>query len=222
MQQPGRMLMIRKRIPNVIMKKYRYLNTVSNKKKLLFFNYGNEYSNLEEVRLLYNEYISKFNIGIEKHNKPLLELKRKQIYKKKKELLKDTKNYGKEIVFPVINTANYSSKDLKRRKRREIHVRNKYIIEKNKDDASIILQRIFTKKFMIRIDETAYKNYIKYVVPKSFFQRKYDIKPFADMRNPNCTQERYDYDVAVAKHYENQKSHIYDAKKNTVITSMKE
>ena len=64
MQYPGRILMIRKKIPNVIMKKYRYLNTVSNKKKLLFFNNGNEYSNLEEIRLLYNDYISKFNIGI--------------------------------------------------------------------------------------------------------------------------------------------------------------
>ena len=86
----------------------------------------------------------------------------------------------------------------------------------------MILQRIFTKKFMIRIDETAYKNYIKYIIPKSFFQRKYNIKPFADMRNPNCTQERYDYDVAIAKHYENQKSHIYDAKMNKVVTSMEE
>ena len=107
MQYPGRILMIRKKIPNVIMKKYRYLNTVSNKKKLLFFNNGNEYSNLEEIRLLYNEYISKFNTSIEKHNKPLLELKRKQIYKKKKELLKDTKNYGKEIVFFSIQVRVY-------------------------------------------------------------------------------------------------------------------
>ena len=93
-------------------------------------------------------------------------------------------------------------------------------IEKKRDDASMILQRIFTKKFMIRIDETAYKNYIKYVVPKSFFQCKYDIKPLTDMRNPKCSQECYDYDVAVAKHYENQKSRIYDAKKNNIITSM--
>ena len=99
MQYPGRKLIIRKKIPNVIMKKYRYLNTVINKKKLSFLNNGNEYSNLEEIRLLYNDYISKFNIGVENHNKPLLDLKRKQNYQKNKRTLKRYKELWKRYYF---------------------------------------------------------------------------------------------------------------------------
>ena len=53
----GRRVKVQMKIPNVLMPKYRYLNTTSNKKKLLEFNNNNDYSSLEELRLLYNNYV---------------------------------------------------------------------------------------------------------------------------------------------------------------------
>ena len=70
---------------------------------------------------------------------------------------------------------------------------------------------------MVRIDETAYKNYVKYVIPKAFHHNKYNRKKIST--NKNSELDCF-YDSSIAKYYENQKSHIEDTKNNLVITSL--
>lgn len=112
----GRRVTIQKKIPNVLMYKYRYLNTTSNKKKLLEINNNNEYSSLEELRLLYNIHVSSFNKRAEEHNQNILQNKRKLNYLKNKELLKNTIKYEKEITLLYIDKTIFKERISKNKK----------------------------------------------------------------------------------------------------------
>ena len=48
-----------------LIRKQRYLNTISNKKKLLNFNNNPNITDLEQIRILYNESVSLFNQNVE-------------------------------------------------------------------------------------------------------------------------------------------------------------
>ena len=63
-----------------------------------------------------------------------------------------------------------------------------------------------------------YNNYIKYVIPKSFFQTKYNTKKISNIHT--SSELECFYDKSVAKYYENQITHIQDTKDNRVITDM--
>ena len=54
-----------------LIRKQRYLNTTSNKKKLLAFNQDSKIIDLEQIRLLYNENVSLYNRNAEKHSNPI-------------------------------------------------------------------------------------------------------------------------------------------------------
>ena len=66
------------------MKKQRYLNTISNKKKLLNFNRNSDITDLEKIRHLYNESVSQYNQSVESHNAPIRKNKRIENYRKKR------------------------------------------------------------------------------------------------------------------------------------------
>ena len=213
----GRRVKVQMKIPNVLMPKYRYLNTTSNKKKLLEFNNNNDYSSLEELRLLYNNHVSSSNRRAEEHNQPIIQNNRKLKYLKNKELLKNTSKYEKEITVIPIDKEKYTTKEYKKLKRQQVYEQKKYFLKRKKEDAAKILQRNFAKIFTVRVDETAYKNYIKYVIPKAFHQDKYCRKKISTDKD---SELECFYDKSVAKYYENQKSHIEDTKNNFVITAM--
>ena len=132
-----------------LIRKQRYLNTISNKKKLLNFNTNPNITDLEQIRISYNEYISLFNQNVEEHNNPIRKNKRIEKYKKKKEEIKKIKE----------------------------EKLNQIIEKKNK--ASITIQNFYKNNFIVKIDETAYKNYVKYIIPKTFFKSKYCTKMFS-------------------------------------------
>ena len=50
---------------DTLIRKQRYLNTISNKKKLLNFNNNPNITDLEQIRILYNESVSLFNQNVE-------------------------------------------------------------------------------------------------------------------------------------------------------------
>ena len=69
---------------DTLIRKQRYLNTISNKKKLLKFNTNPNITNLEQIRISYNEYISLFNQNAIEHNKPIRKNQRIEKYQKKR------------------------------------------------------------------------------------------------------------------------------------------
>ena len=81
----GKQVIIKRFKLDQLMKKQRYLNTISNKKKLLNFNRNSDITDLEEIRLLYNENVSQYNQRAETHNAPIRKNKRIENYRKKKE-----------------------------------------------------------------------------------------------------------------------------------------
>ena len=120
------------------MKKQRYLNTISNKKKLLNFNRNSDITDLEKIRLLYNENVSQYNQRVEFHNAPIRKNKRIENYRKKKEE-KRIKHFEK------IN------------------------------NATKVIQKFYKKHFVVKIDETAYKNYVKYIIPSLYLKNIYEF-----------------------------------------------
>ena len=78
----GKQVIIIKKNPNKLMKKQRYLNTISNKKKLYEFN--NSITDLEQIRLLYNENVQRHNTIAETHNIPIKKTQRQKNYQLKK------------------------------------------------------------------------------------------------------------------------------------------
>ena len=67
------------------MRKQRYLNTTSNKKKLLAFNQDSSIIDLEQIRLLHNENVSLLNRNAKKHSNPIRKKKINELNKKKRE-----------------------------------------------------------------------------------------------------------------------------------------
>ena len=65
-----------------LIRKQRYLNTTSNKKKLLPFNQDSKIIDLEQIRLLYNENVSLYNRNAEKHINPIRKRKINELNKK--------------------------------------------------------------------------------------------------------------------------------------------
>ena len=66
-----------------LIRKQRYLNTTSNKKKLWAFNQDSNIIDLEQIRLLYNENVSLFNRNAKKHSNPIRKKKINELNKKK-------------------------------------------------------------------------------------------------------------------------------------------
>ena len=82
----GKQVIIKKNIKSdKLIRKQRYLNSISNKKKLINFNKNPNITDLEQIRLLYNESVSLFNQNAEIHNNPIRRNKRIEKYKTKKE-----------------------------------------------------------------------------------------------------------------------------------------
>ena len=80
----GKKVVIKRIKIDQLMKKQRYLNTISNKKKLLNFNRNSDITDLEKIRLLYNENVSQYNQRVESHNAPIRKNKRIENYRKKR------------------------------------------------------------------------------------------------------------------------------------------
>ena len=66
-----------------LIRKQRYLNTTSNKKKLWAFNQDSNIIDLEQIRLLYNENVSLYNRNTEKHSNPIRKKKINELNKKR-------------------------------------------------------------------------------------------------------------------------------------------
>ena len=67
----GKQDFIQEEIPmDKLIRKQRYLNTTSNKKKVWAFNQDSNIIDLEQIRLLYNENVSIYNRNAEKHSNP--------------------------------------------------------------------------------------------------------------------------------------------------------
>ena len=183
LQRLGKQVIIKKNVKSdKLIRKQRYLNSISNKKKLLNFNKNPNITDLEKIRLLYNESVSLFNQNAEIHNNPIRRNKRIEKYKTKKE-----------------------------------EKLNQIIEKKNK--ASKTIQNFYKNYFIVKIDETAYKNYIKYIIPKSYFKTNYCTKVFS---HPLYEKSKKDQKIEkiILDYYGNEKSHIDDLKKNRIITHM--
>ena len=174
---------------DTLIRKQRYLNTISNKKKLLKFNTNPNITNLEQIRISYNEYISLFNQNAIEHNKPIRKNQRIEKYQKKKEEIKKIKE-------EKLNQIN-----------------------EKKNKASIIIQNFYKNNIIVKIDETAYKNYVKYIIPKTFFKSKYCKKIFS---HPLYQKDEKDLKLEkiIKNYYGNEKSYIEDIKNNEIITHM--
>ena len=98
----GKKVIIIKKDANKLLKKKRYLNTTSNKKKLLAFN--DNITDLEKIRLLYNEDVQRYNTNVESHNEPIKKRKRQQNYQlKKEEKIKKRQKKEKQAANTIIN-----------------------------------------------------------------------------------------------------------------------
>ena len=82
----GKKDIIQEEIPmDKLIRKQRYLNTTSNKKKVWAFNQDSKIIDLEQIRLLYNEIVSLYNRNAEKHSNPIRKKKINEFNKKKRE-----------------------------------------------------------------------------------------------------------------------------------------
>ena len=100
---------------------------------MLEFNNNNDYSSLEELRLLYNNYVSISNRRAEEHNQPIIKNNRKLKYLKNKELLQNTSKYNKDINLIPIDKTKYTIKEYQRLKRQQIYDQNKYFLKRKKE-----------------------------------------------------------------------------------------
>ena len=85
----GKKVIIKKNLKSdKLIRKQRYLNSISNTKKLKAFNKNDNITDLEQIRLLYNESISVFNQNAEEHNTPIRQKKINDRNEKKREITK--------------------------------------------------------------------------------------------------------------------------------------
>ena len=89
LQRLGKQVIIKKNVKSdKLIRKQRYLNSISNTKKLKAFNKNAEITDLEKIRLLYNESVSLFNQNAEIHNNPIRQKKINDRNEKKREITK--------------------------------------------------------------------------------------------------------------------------------------
>ena len=177
----GKKVIIIKKNPNKTMKKKRYLNTISNKKKLLQFN--DSITDLEQIRLLYNEDVQKFNTKVEAHNEPIKKRKRQQKYKLKKE---------------------------------------EKIIQKQRKEKKAVetISNYYRNHYTVKLDETAYTNYYKYIITGSFLENKYSTKYYNPNEKLDPNSKEYKINQAIINYYRNDNSHNENLKNYRIITHM--
>ena len=170
-----------KKDANKLMKKKRYLNTISNKKKLLAFN--KSITDLEQIRLLYNEEVQKYNTNVETYNEPIKKRKRQQKYQLKKE---------EKIIQ----------------------------IQKKERKAANTIINYYRNRYTVKLDETAYTNYFKFIISGSFLKNKYSTKYYDHTEKLDPNSKEFKINQAINNYYQNDKDHIENLKKNRIITHM--
>ena len=179
-QRLGKKVIIKKDA-NKLLKKKRYLNTISNKKKLLAFN--KSITDLEQIRLLYNEEVQKYNTNVETYNEPIKKRKRQQKYQLKKE---------EKIIQ----------------------------IQKKERKAANTIINYYRNRYTVKLDETAYTNYFKFIISGSFLKNKYSTKYYDHTEKLDPNSKEFKINQAINNYYQNDKDHIENLKKNRIITHM--
>ena len=164
-----------------LIRKKRYLNTTSNKKKVLAFNQDSNIIDLEQIRLLYNENVSLYNRNAEKHSNPIRKKKVNELNKKKREEKLNKINF-------YILQARLGNQDITKKKIEEPKIHFQLVLKtgktfkKNWQDRNL---KIVTNKK----DDVVFKE----IVTKTYCDKKSNIRLIASIYD----EDYYGYDVSV-------------------------
>ena len=157
----GKQDIIQEEIPmDKLIRKQRYLNTTSNKKKLLAFNQDSNIIDLEQIRLLHNENVSLYSRNAEKHSNPIRKQKINELNKKKRE------EKLNKINDDILQARLGNQDIIKKKIHFQLVLKTEKTFKKNWQDQN--LKMVTNKKCDVIFEE---------IVTKTCFDKKSNIRP---------------------------------------------
>ena len=82
------------------------------------------------------------------------------------------------------------------------------------------ISNYYRDRYTVKLDETAYTNYYKFIINGYFLKNKYSTKYYDTTEKLDPNSKEFKINQAINNYYQNDKDHIENLKNNMIITHM--